>query len=58
MILRDFGPWTDLYAVGVLAWELVSAVTPFSGQRYLNLVGSDIIPRTIINPDIKIVADL
>lgn len=24
------GPWTDLYAVGALAWELVSGVPPFA----------------------------
>lgn len=26
---REFGPWTDLYAVGVLAWELVCGRPPF-----------------------------
>jgi tetratricopeptide (TPR) repeat protein len=26
---RDFGPWTDLYAVGCLAWAVVSGAPPF-----------------------------
>lgn len=26
---RDFGPWTDLYAVGCLAWSLVTGAPPF-----------------------------
>ena len=28
---RDFGPWTDLYALGVLAWELVCGEPPYPG---------------------------
>lgn len=26
---RDFGPWTDLYALGCLTWLLTTGVTPF-----------------------------
>ena len=29
---RDYGPWTDLYALGVLAWELVCGQLPLQAQ--------------------------
>ena len=31
---RDQGPWTDLYSVGCLAWELASGQAPFTGNRH------------------------
>lgn len=30
---RDYGPWTDLYAVGIMAWELACGVPPFQGDN-------------------------
>ncbi|MCB9686395.1 MAG: protein kinase [Alphaproteobacteria bacterium] len=29
---RDFGPWTDLYAVGCVLWQWVSGAPPYDGS--------------------------
>jgi serine/threonine protein kinase/tetratricopeptide (TPR) repeat protein len=29
---RDYGPWTDLYAFGCLAWAQLCGTTPFAGR--------------------------
>ena len=34
---RDYGPWTDLYAVGCLVWELLTGEPPFQGESMLSL---------------------
>lgn len=31
---RDFGPWTDLYAIGCLAYQLAVGNAPFSGDPH------------------------
>jgi serine/threonine protein kinase len=30
---RDYGPWTDLYALGNLTWKLTTGQLPFSGRK-------------------------
>ncbi|MFB6350915.1 MAG: protein kinase, partial [Bradymonadaceae bacterium] len=39
---RSFGPWTDLYAVGCLAYEIVSGQPPFSGGNYFEVAQSHV----------------
>ena len=34
---RDFGPWTDLYALGCVAWELTCGQAPIQGANLLEL---------------------
>lgn len=35
---RDYGPWTDLYAVGSLAWTMATGKAPFGGIGLINTV--------------------
>lgn len=35
---REYGPWTDLYALGCIAWELVCAEPPFTGGNAFEIM--------------------
>ncbi len=37
---RDYGPWTDLYALGCIAWELVTGARPFEGGSLFAIIWS------------------
>lgn len=34
---RDYGPWTDLYALGCMAWEFALGGLPFTGDNIVSL---------------------
>ena len=34
---RDYGPWTDLYALGCMAFLLSSGILPFEGQTVMSI---------------------
>jgi eukaryotic-like serine/threonine-protein kinase len=37
---RDYGPWTDLYALGCMAWELAAGERPFPGETLFTVIWS------------------
>jgi eukaryotic-like serine/threonine-protein kinase len=37
---RDYGPWTDLYAFGCIAWELATGSRPFEGGSLFAIIWS------------------
>ena len=55
---RDFGPWTDLYAIGCIAFELCSGEAPFQGPNQMSIMLTklkgqipELLPRFAVPPE-------
>lgn len=55
---RDFGPWTDLYALGCITFELCSGDPPFQGANQMSVMLTklkgkvpEFLPRFAVPPD-------
>lgn len=52
---RDYGPWTDLYAVGIMAYQLVTGELPFKGGTFMMLAMAHINnPMPALKPRIEV----
>ena len=51
---RDYGPWTDLYALGCLTWELVCGRPPFRGDIATLAVKHETEPRPPLVPQFPV----
>lgn len=48
---RDYGPWTDLYALGCMAFEMVCGALPFQGAQIFQLAYAHImVPVPALTP--------
>ncbi len=46
---KNIGPWTDLYSVGVLAFELITGRRPFAGRTTQEILGKKLDPAYDVN---------
>ena len=52
---RDYGPWTDLYALGCIAYQMVCARLPFIGRDALSVAFQHVhAPRPDLDPSFPI----
>lgn len=56
---RSYGPWTDLYALGCIAWELVCGRPPFRGDNALEIaISHETNPFPPLDPQIPVPDEL
>lgn len=50
---RDYGPWTDLYAFGCLAWSLLTGLAPFAARDPREVLRNQVRrPPPTLSPDL------
>ena len=42
--MRNIGPWTDLYAVGIILFELLTGRRPFAGDTFREIIAQKLSP--------------
>ncbi len=57
-LFRDYGPWTDLYAVGIMTYELVCGVKPFRGAAMQMVTSHVYDPMPALAPKMDVPAGL
>ncbi len=56
---RDFGPWTDLYALGIATWVMVTGEFPFVHENLHGLLGMHVrVPPPPLTPTFEVPDEL